>query len=187
MSTNFNMLGRTYRVMAQADAPDRRDFKDILKIRVRNTNGDTVPLAPHHGSQYRRPVSRPALQPLSRGRDRRSGGGRLLRRASAIETMAKLAAEGLPDGSATSGRRSRSSRSGPAATALFAFALAVVFVFLVLAAQFESLTPAARGDLIVPMCLVASISGRILRGQDNNILTQVGFIVLIGLAARTRS
>jgi multidrug efflux pump subunit AcrB len=62
--------------------------------------------------------------------------------------------------------------------------LAVVFVFLVLAAQFESLTLPLAVILIVPMCLVAAISGVILRGQDNNILTQVGFVVLIGLAAK---
>jgi len=60
----------------------------------------------------------------------------------------------------------------------------VVFVFLVLAAQFESLTLPVAVILIVPMCLIASIAGVILRGQDNNILTQVGFIVLIGLAAK---
>ena len=69
-------------------------------------------------------------------------------------------------------------------TALFAFVLAVVFVFLVLAAQYESLTLPLAIVLIVPMCLVAAISGVILRGQDNNILTQVGFVVLIGLAAK---
>ena len=62
--------------------------------------------------------------------------------------------------------------------------LGVVFVFLVLAAQFESLTLPFAVIMIVPMCLVAAISGVILRGQDNNILTQVGFIVLIGLAAK---
>ncbi len=59
-----------------------------------------------------------------------------------------------------------------------------MFVFLVLAAQFESLTLPLAVILIVPMCLVASIVGVVLRGQDNNILTQVGFIVLIGLAAK---
>ena len=67
---------------------------------------------------------------------------------------------------------------------MFAFALAVVFVFLVLAAQFESVTLPLAVIMIVPMCLVAAISGVILRGQDNNILTQVGFVVLIGLAAK---
>jgi multidrug efflux pump subunit AcrB len=60
----------------------------------------------------------------------------------------------------------------------------VVFVFLVLAAQYESLTLPLAVILIVPMCLVAAITGVILRGQDNNILTQVGFVVLIGLAAK---
>src|SRR5204863_7237098 len=69
-------------------------------------------------------------------------------------------------------------------TAIFAFLLGVIFVFLVLAAQFESLTMPLAVILIVPMCLVASISGIILRGLDNNILTQVGFIVLIGLASK---
>jgi multidrug efflux pump subunit AcrB len=67
---------------------------------------------------------------------------------------------------------------------MFAFVLAVVFVFLVLAAQFESLTLPLAVILIVPMCLIASIVGVVIRGQDNNILTQVGFIVLIGLAAK---
>ena len=62
--------------------------------------------------------------------------------------------------------------------------LAVVFVFLVLAAQYESLTLPLAVILIVPMCLIASITGVLLRGMDNNILTQVGFIVLIGLAAK---
>ena len=65
-----------------------------------------------------------------------------------------------------------------------AFALGVVFVFLVLAAQFETLTLPLAVILIVPMSLVAAITGVILRGQDNNILTQVGFVVLIGLAAK---
>src|SRR5207247_4921941 len=69
-------------------------------------------------------------------------------------------------------------------TAVFAFVRSVVFVSLGLAAQFESLTLPLAVVLIVPMCLVASISGVILRGQDNNILTQVGFVVLIGLAAK---
>jgi multidrug efflux pump subunit AcrB len=69
-------------------------------------------------------------------------------------------------------------------TAVFAFVLAVVFVYLVLAAQFESLTLPLSVIAIVPMCLIASIVGVLLRGQDNNILTQVGFIVLIALAAK---
>ena len=69
-------------------------------------------------------------------------------------------------------------------TAAFAFTLGVVFVFLVLAAQFESLTLPLAVIMIVPMCLVSAITGILIRGQDNNILTQVGFIVLIALASK---
>ena len=102
----------------------------------------------------------------------------------AIELMEKLAAETLPDGFGYEWTTLAFQQIRAGSTALFAFVLAVVFVFLVLAAQFESLTLPLAVILIVPMCLVASISGVILRGQDNNILTQVGFIVLIGLAAK---
>jgi len=69
-------------------------------------------------------------------------------------------------------------------TAAVAFSLAVVFVFLLLAAQYESILLPLAVILIVPMCLLAAISGVLLRGMDNNILTQIGFVVLIGLAAK---
>src|SRR5207248_4314190 len=102
----------------------------------------------------------------------------------AIEIMQKLAAETLPEGFGHEWTTLAYQQIRAGNTAGFAFVLAVVFVFLVLAAQFESLTLPLAVILIVPMCLVASISGVILRGQDNNILTQVGFVVLIGLAAK---
>src|SRR5207344_3359348 len=102
----------------------------------------------------------------------------------AIAIMQRLAAETLPEGFATEWTTLAFQQIRAGSTSGFAFALAVVFVFLVLAAQYESLTLPLAVILIVPMCLVASISGVIMRGQDNNILTQVGFIVLIGLAAK---
>jgi multidrug efflux pump subunit AcrB len=102
----------------------------------------------------------------------------------AIATMQKLAAETLPPGFSYEWTTLAFQQLRAGNTAAFAFALAVVFVFLVLAAQYESLTLPLAVILIVPMCLIASITGVILRGQDNNILTQVGFIVLIGLAAK---
>ena len=98
--------------------------------------------------------------------------------------MEKLAAETLPDGFGYEWTTLAFQQIRAGNTAMFAFVLAVVFVFLVLAAQFESLTLPLAVILIVPMCLIASIVGVVLRGQDNNILTQVGFIVLIGLAAK---
>jgi len=101
-----------------------------------------------------------------------------------LEDLEKLAAELLPEGFSYEWTTLAYQQQRAGNTALFAFVLAVVFVFLVLAAQYESLTLPLAIILIVPMCLVAAISGVILRGQDNNILTQVGFIVLIGLAAK---
>jgi multidrug efflux pump subunit AcrB len=98
--------------------------------------------------------------------------------------MDKLAAETLPDGFATEWTSLAFQQIRAGNTAMFAFILAVVFVFLVLAAQYESLTLPLAVIMIVPMCLVAAVSGVILRGMDNNILTQVGFVVLIGLAAK---
>src|SRR5260221_8094790 len=98
--------------------------------------------------------------------------------------MQQLAAETLPDGFTYEWTTIAFQQMRAGNTAVFAFALAVVFVFLVLAAQFESVTLPLAVIMIVPMCLVAAISGVILRGQDNNILTQVGFVVLIGLAAK---
>ena len=72
----------------------------------------------------------------------------------------------------------------PATPGAIAFGLAVVFVFLLLAAQYESVTLPLAVILIVPMCLLAAMLGVNLRGQDNNILTQIGLVVLIGLAAK---
>ena len=102
----------------------------------------------------------------------------------AIDIMQQLAAETLPPGFSYEWTTLAFQQMRAGNTAVFAFVLAVVFVFLVLAAQFESLTLPLAVILIVPMCLIASITGVLLRGQDNNILTQVGFIVLIGLAAK---
>ncbi len=102
----------------------------------------------------------------------------------ALKVMEKLAAEVLPDGITYEWTTLAFQQMRAGNTAVFVFALAVVFVFLVLAAQYESLTLPLSVIMIVPMCLIAAIVGVILRGQDNNILTQVGFIVLIGLAAK---
>ena len=102
----------------------------------------------------------------------------------AIDTMQKIARETLPGGFSYEWTTLAYQQIKAGNTAGFAFVLGVVFVFLVLAAQYESLTLPLAVILIVPMCLVASISGVLLRGQDNNILTQVGFVVLIGLAAK---
>ncbi|MGA3307957.1 MAG: multidrug efflux RND transporter permease subunit [Xanthobacteraceae bacterium] len=181
---DFNLFGRTFRVTAQARDEDRQDIADVLKIRVRNANGDTVPLGsfttvrdisgpfrvPHYNLYPAAELDGFAAPGYSQGQG--------------IAIMDKLAADTLPDGFATEWTSLAFQQLRAGNTAMFAFVLAVVFVFLVLAAQYESLTLPLAVILIVPMCLVAAITGVILRGQDNNILTQVGFVVLIGLAAK---
>jgi hydrophobe/amphiphile efflux-1 (HAE1) family protein len=181
---DFNLFGRTFRVTAQAREEDRRNIADVLKIRVRNSSGDTVPLGsfttvtdisgpfrvPHYNLYPCAELDGAAALGYSQGQG--------------IDIMNKLAAETLPEGFATEWTSLAYQQIKAGNTAMFAFVLAVVFVFLVLAAQYESLTLPLAVILIVPMCLVAAITGVILRGQDNNILTQVGFVVLIGLAAK---
>ena len=181
---DFNLFGRTFRVMAQAEDRFRQNASDIMKLRVRNARGDTVPLGSFTtvsdvSGPYR--VPRYNLYPAA---ELSGAAAPNFSQGQAIEIMEKLAAQALPEGFSFewTGLAYQQLRAGN--TAIFAFTLAVVFVFLLLAAQFESLTLPLAVILIVPMCLVAAISGVILRGQDNNILTQVGFIVLIALAAK---
>jgi hydrophobe/amphiphile efflux-1 (HAE1) family protein len=181
---DFNLLGRTFRVTAQADSPFRLDTKDVLKIRVRNSSGDTVPIgafttASDRSGPFR--VPRYNLYPAAE-LDGAAAPGYSQGQAMAI--MEKMALETLPDGFNYEWTTLAFQQLRAGNTAVFAFGLAVAFVFLVLAAQFESLTLPLAVILIVPMCLVAAITGVLIRGQENNILTQVGFVVLIGLAAK---
>ncbi len=181
---DFNLLGRTFRVTAQADERFRLRPDDIWKIRVRNQAGESVPLASFAtlrdvSGPYR--VPRYNLYPAAELDGAPAPG---VSQGEAIKAMERMAAETLPPGFAFEWTTLAFQQLRAGDTALFVFALAVVFVFLVLAAQYESLTLPLAVILIVPMCLIASITGVILRGQDNNILTQVGFVVLIGLAAK---
>jgi hydrophobe/amphiphile efflux-1 (HAE1) family protein len=181
---DFNLFGRTFRVTAQARDEDRQGIRDVLKIRVRNSNGETVPLGSfttvdNISGPYR--VPRYNLYPAAEIDGAAAPG---YSQGQAIAIMNKLAAETVPEGFATEWTTLAFQQIRAGSTATFAFLLAVVFVFLVLAAQFESLTLPLAVIMIVPMCLVAAIAGVIFRGMDNNILTQVGFVVLIGLAAK---
>jgi hydrophobe/amphiphile efflux-1 (HAE1) family protein len=181
---DFNLLSRTFRVVAQSDSAFRLEPSDVLKIRVRNSNGETVPLG---SFTTVRDMSGPYRVPrynlyAAAELDGQAAPG--FSQGQAIQIMEKLAAETLPEGFSFEWTTLAFQQLRAGNTAIFAFILAVVFVFLVLAAQYESLTLPLAIVLIVPMCLVAAISGVILRGQDNNILTQVGFVVLIGLAAK---
>jgi hydrophobe/amphiphile efflux-1 (HAE1) family protein len=181
---DFNLFGRTFRVQVQAEAGSRLEPKDVLALRVRNSSGETVPLGSFTtvrdiSGPYRLP--RYNLYPAAELDGSPSPG---YSQGQAIQTMEKLAAHVLPPGFSYEWTTLAFQQIRAGNTAIFAFVLGVTFVFLVLAAQYESLTLPLAVILIVPMCLVAAILGVVLRGQDNNILTQVGFIVLIALAAK---
>jgi len=181
---DFNQFGRTFRVQAQADWPFRLEPRDVLNIRVRAATGETVPLGSFTtvkdiSGPYR--VPRYNLYPAAELDGSPAPG---FSQGQGMAILAGLAQKVLPPGFSFEWTALAFQQERAGNTAVFAFALGVVFVFLVLAAQYESLTLPLAVILIVPMCLVAALIGVILRGMDSNILTQVGFIVLIGLAAK---
>ena len=181
---DFNFLGRTYRVTAQAEGNYRDDKEDILKLRTRSERGAMVPLGSLTSFRdvtgpYRVPRYNlyPAIEVQGGSNPGHSNG-------EAIARMEKLAAEVLPRGMGIEWTDLALQEKLAGDSSASAFLLGVVFIFLVLAALYESWMLPLSVILIVPMCLLASLSGIILRGLENNILVQVGFIVLIGLAAK---
>ncbi|KPH59833.1 multidrug efflux RND transporter permease subunit [Novosphingobium sp. ST904] len=181
---DFNLLGRTYRVTAQADAAYRGSTADIANLQTRSESGAMVPVGSvatfkDQTGPYR--VVRYNLHPAveidgSYGKGYSSG--------QSLATMEQIAGETLPTGYDTEWTGIAYQQATAGNTAGIVFGMAVLFVFLVLAAQYESLTLPLAIILIVPMCLFAAMTGVNLRGMDNNILTQIGLVVLIALAAK---
>jgi hydrophobe/amphiphile efflux-1 (HAE1) family protein len=181
---DFNILGRTYRVNAQADNPFRLSVRDVENLRARSTAGEMVPLgavASFHEITGPYRVPRYNLFPAAEVQGATQPG---FSTGQAIAAMEKIAAANLPSGFGFEWTEIALQEKVAGNTAAVAFSLAVVFVFLLLAAQYESVLLPLAVVLIVPMCLFAAISGVLGRGMDNNILTQIGFVVLIGLAAK---
>jgi HAE1 family hydrophobic/amphiphilic exporter-1 len=181
---DFNYLGRTYHVTAQADGGFRQDRRDIVNLKTRNQSGQMVPIGSVADFRdvtgpYR--VPRYNLYPAAELQ-----GNVLLGYSTgyAIAAMERLAAEHLPDGFGFEWTDLAYQEKLVGNNGLLVFAASVVFVFLVLAAQYESWTLPLAVILIVPMCLLAAVSGLLLRNMDVNILAQVGFVVLVGLAAK---
>jgi HAE1 family hydrophobic/amphiphilic exporter-1 len=181
---DFNFLGRTYRVTAQADAPYRDQVSDVGHLRTRSASGQMVPLdavmtLKNDSGPYR--VVRYNLYPSAEFQGDTVRG---FSSGQSLKTMAKLAEETLPKGMRFEWTELAFQQQQAGNTAGLVFGLAVLFVFLLLAANYESLVLPLAVILIVPMCLLAAILGVNLMGGDNNILTQIGLVVLIGLAAK---
>ena len=181
---DFNLFGRTYRVTAQADGPHRLDREDIARLRTPNASGGIVPL----GSIVRfTDISGPDRVPRYNLYPAAEIDGNTLPGISsgqAIAAMERLAEENLPDGISFEWTDLAYQQIQAGDTIIFIFVMAVLFVFLVLAAQYESWSLPLAIILIVPMCLLSAIGGVALRGQDNNILTQIGLVVLVALASK---
>ena len=181
---DFNFLGRTYRVTAQADAPYRSEVGDIGRLKTRSSSGGMVPLDAvmtlrNDSGPYR--VVRYNLYPSAELQGDTAPG---YSSGQSLLTMEKLAAKLLPQGFSFEWTELALQQKQAGNTAAVVFGLSVLFVFLLLAANYESLVLPLAVILIVPMCLLAAILGVNLMGRDNNILTQIGLVVLIGLAAK---
>lgn len=180
----FNYLGRTFQVTAQADAPNRLTPDDVNRIKVRNKYGEMVPLGAFVTQED---IAGPSRIPRFNLYPSASLNGDFAPGYSsgqALDRMEELADEILPDGISFQWTEIAYQERQEGSTAGIAFLLAVVFVFLLLAAQFESLVLPLAVIFIVPMVLLAAIVGIDLAGLDNNVMVQIGLVVLVGLASK---
>lgn len=180
---DFNFLGRTFRVTAQADGKFRDEPRDIENLRTRTDSGGMMPIGSvatlkETTGPYR--VVRYNLFPAAEVQGSTKPG------TSTGQAILKMeaAAKNLPNGFGYEWTELALQEKLSGSSTWIVFILAVVFVFLVLAAQYESWVLPLAIILIVPMCLLAAIGGVLYRGMDNNILTQIGLVVLVGLASK---
>jgi len=181
---DFNRFGRTWQVNVQARDTFRQSVEDIKQLKIRNSRNDMVPMVDFASVRY---VSGPVLvmrynmYPAAAihadpGPDTSSG--------QAIASLEAAATEHLPPTMRTEWTELALLQLQTGNTAMWVFLLAVVLVFLVLAAQYESWSLPLAVILVVPMCLLCAIAGVVMARMDINIFTQIGFLVLVGLACK---
>jgi hydrophobe/amphiphile efflux-1 (HAE1) family protein len=181
---NFNEFGRTWQVNVQADQRFRNKVPDILRLQVRNNQGQMIRL----GSLMDvRDVSGPVMVMRYNMYSATSITGAMdpsISSGQAIAMMQEIADKQLPPSMAYDWTELTFMQLQAGNAAIYVFALGVVFVFLVLAAQYESWSLPLAVILVVPMCLLCSVTGAAMSGTDVNIFTQIGFVVLVGLAGK---
>jgi multidrug efflux pump len=181
---DFNLFGRTWQVNVQGEEKFRRRSPDLKRLRVRNEAGEMVPLAGFlsiRDSTGPVMVQRYNLYPAAALTATPAPG---VSSGQALAAMQKTADERLPSTMKAEWTELARLQQDTGDTALRAFVLSVVLVFLVLAAQYESWALPLAVILVVPMCLLSAAVGVLYAGQDVNIFTQVGFVVLVGLACK---
>jgi multidrug efflux pump len=181
---DFNRFGRTYTVRVQADAEFRAHADDIGNLKVRSSNGEMVPLSallkvdesfgPERAIRYNGFLSADINGTTAQGYST----------GQAQDAIKRIAAETLPPGITYEWTDLTYQEILAGNSGAWVFPLAVLLVFLVLAAQYESLTLPLAIILIVPMGLLAAMTGVWLTKGDNNVFTQIGLIVLVGLSAK---
>jgi multidrug efflux pump len=181
---DFNRFGRTFQVMVQADAPFRDDASDITRLKTRNAEGKMVPLSSvmkveetFGSDRVMRYNGYPSAEINSQAKLGFTSG-------QAEAAMDKVLADVLPPGIKADWTELSFQQRLAGNTAVYIFPLCILLVFLVLAAQYESLTLPLAIVLIVPMTLLSAMVGLILKDMENNVFTQIGLIVLVGLACK---
>lgn len=181
---DFNRFGRTYQVVAQAEQQFRDEVGDISRLKTRNTSGEMVPIGSlvkvnesfgpdrvfHYNGYLAADISGSPLPPLSSGQGE--------------DLIAGIVKGALPGGFEFEWTDLTFQKIIAGNTAIYIYPLCILLVFMVLAAQYESLRLPLAIILIVPLCLLFALIGVHYTGGDNNIFTQIGFIVLIGLACK---
>ncbi|GEA12413.1 multidrug efflux RND transporter permease subunit [Alteromonas sp. KUL49] len=181
---DFNLFGRTYQVNVQADAPFREDVEQIKQFKVRSTHGEMIPLGTFLNVGYTAGPDRVMHYNGYVTAEVNGGPAPGYSSGQAKAAIEQILEETLPLGMTYEWTELTYQQILAGNTAMLVFPLVVVLVFLVLAAQYESLRLPLAIILIVPMTLLSAITGVILWGGDNNIFTQIGFIVLVGLATK---
>jgi hydrophobe/amphiphile efflux-1 (HAE1) family protein len=181
---DFNYLGRTYQVIAQADGRFREKPEDIARLKARNSSGQMVPIgtvARLRDATIPYRVPRYNLYPAAEVQGVAAPG---VASGTALRRMEELAHEVLPKGISFEWTDLAYQQQQRGTPPLLVFGTAALFVFLVLVAQYENWKLPLSIVLILPMCLLASVTGLLLRGMPIDILAQIGFVVLVGLAAK---
>ncbi len=183
-ANNFNGFGRSWQVNLQADGRFRNNAREVGRLQVRNRSGQMAPL---RTAVSIRDVPGPVMVARYNMYPAAAVNGNIAPGASSgqvIALMEHLAGQDLPNAMAFEWTELTLMQILAGNTAMFVFALAVVLVFLVLAAQYESWSLPLAVILVVPMCLLCSIAGVAVARMDVNIFTQIGFVVLVGLASK---
>ncbi|WP_116811356.1 efflux RND transporter permease subunit [Steroidobacter cummioxidans] len=181
---DFNLFGRTFRVYAQAEARFRARPDDIANLKTRNAAGEMVPIGSVARVRFITGPDRVLHYNVYLAADVNGQAAPGYSSGQATAAMERVLAQTLPNGYSYEWTELAFQQKSASGAALLVFPLCVLLVFLILAAQYESWALPLAIVLIVPMCVLFSLIGVKLSGWDNNILTQIGFIVLVGLACK---